>query len=208
MTEQDLLHSIDPTPQPVTRGGFTVGNIVLITGVILFAAVIGIALLRGQQTQPTSGQAPDFSLTTFDGEPFRLSDQRGRIVLVNFWASWCAPCREEAPLLEAIWQDYRNRGVVVVGIAYADLDSESRAFIEAFGVTYPNGADVGTLISKNQYHIIGVPESFIIDQNGQIQRFFFQILPDSARGDGELYVTDASIRATLESLLAQAESAS
>ncbi len=205
MTDSDFLQQIDPAPEPIRHGGLSVGSIVLITGVVLFAAVIGIALLRQQQTQPTSGQAPDFTITTFDGQPFTLSEQRGTIVVVNFWASWCAPCREEAPLLEALWRDYQDRGVIVVGVAYADLDNDSRAFIDEFGITYPNGADIGTTISKNRYHILGVPETFIIDQNGNIRRFFFQLLPDSAGGDDDLFVKIASVRATLDILLAEAE---
>lgn len=206
MTDTELLKQLgidEPETAQPPRRGLGAGSIVLIVGVVLFAFVILLALIRQQQTQPTSGQAPDFTITTFDGETLRLSDLRGRVVLLNFWASWCGPCRDEAPLLEQLWQDYRDRGVVVVGVAYSDLDTDSRAFINEFGVTYPNGPDTGTTISKNQYHIVGVPETFVIDQNGDVQRFFFQLLPDERGGDNELFVTDTSLRTTLEQLLAQ-----
>ena len=205
MTDTEFLDQLDPTPEATPRR-LSVGSMVLIFGVVLFALVILIALLRQQQTQPTSGQAPDFEITTFAGDTVRLSDLRGQVVVLNFWASWCIPCREEAPMLETLWQDYRDRGVVVLGVAYADVDADSRAFIDEFNITYPNGADAGTTISKNQYHILGVPETFVIDQSGNIQRFFFQVLPDSISGDQDLFVTISSLRATLDSLLAQPES--
>ncbi|MDX2161880.1 MAG: TlpA disulfide reductase family protein [bacterium] len=197
-----------PEDEPAPTRGLSIGSWVLIGGVAVFALVILVALLRQSQTQPTSGQAPDFTITTFDGAPFNLAAQRGNVVVVNFWASWCAPCRDEAPLLEQLWQDYRDRGVVVVGVAYSDVDSNSQAFIREFGITYPNGPDTGTRISKNDYHIIGVPETFIIDQQGNIRRFFFQVLPDTGRGDDDLFVRIGSVRATIDALLAEGETPS
>lgn len=156
--------------QPSSRRGFSLGSVVLIIGFILVAAVIGMQLARQNQTQPTSGPAPDFSLTTFSGDTFRLTEQRGKVVVINFWASWCGPCRDEAPILQSVWQRYRDQGVVLVGVAYLDIDQDSRAFIDEFGITYPNGPDIGTRISET-YRIQGVPETFVLDQNGQIVEF-------------------------------------
>ncbi|MBE0690552.1 MAG: TlpA family protein disulfide reductase, partial [Anaerolineae bacterium] len=150
--------------------GFHLSSIVLMVGIVLAVAVIGIALTRRNLSQPTSGPAPDFTITTFDGSQFRLSEQRGKVVIVNFWASWCGPCRDEAPILQSVSERYRDRGVVLVGVAYLDSDSDSRAFIDEFGITYPNGPDVGTRIS-DQYRIQGVPETFVVNQNGEITRF-------------------------------------
>lgn len=132
--------------------------------------VLGASLLRVGQSQPTSGPAPDFTLQTFEGDVFRLADQRGKVVIINFWASWCVPCRDEAPILQDVWERYRDRGVVMVGIAYLDVEKDSLAFTEEFGIIYPNGLDVGQLIAK-QYRIQGVPETFIVDPGGNIIEF-------------------------------------
>ncbi|MFN8527751.1 MAG: TlpA disulfide reductase family protein [Anaerolineae bacterium] len=204
--EHEVLNVLSED-EVLPRAKLGIGSILLITGVVLFALVILLALIRQQQTQPTHGQAPDFTITTYDGQPFRLSDQRGKVVVINFWASWCGPCRDEAPLLESLWQEYRDRGVVFVGVAYADLDSDSQAHLAEFGVTYPNGPDVGTVISKQQYHIVGVPETFVIDQEGAVQRFYFQLMPDpvvpsTPSADDDLYITVSDLRATLDELLA------
>ena len=158
---------IEETP-PVQRG-FNLGSALLLIGIMVIVAIIGIALAQQLETQPESGPAPDFTLTTFDGETFALAAQRGNVVVVNFWASWCVPCRDEAPILQSLWERYRDRGVVLVGIAYADAESKSLAFIDEFGITYPNGPDVGTRISDD-YRITGVPETFIVDQDGNIVR--------------------------------------
>jgi cytochrome c biogenesis protein CcmG/thiol:disulfide interchange protein DsbE len=111
--------------------------------------------------------APDFVLTTFDGRPFRLSDQRGSLVVVNFWGSWCVPCREEAAALERGWQAGRDRGVVFVGVNLWDRAPAARDFVARHGVTYPTGLDAAgeTAIA---FGVRGLPETFFIDRSGEI----------------------------------------
>ncbi|HIP71854.1 MAG TPA: TlpA family protein disulfide reductase, partial [Anaerolineae bacterium] len=99
------------------------------------------------QGQVDSGMAPDFTLTSFDGETITLSELRGQVVIINFWASWCPPCREEAPYLEATWRKYKDQGVVFIGVDYVDTETAALAYIEEFDITYFNGPDVGTRIS-------------------------------------------------------------
>jgi cytochrome c biogenesis protein CcmG/thiol:disulfide interchange protein DsbE len=187
MTDVEMLSEQQPLPRP----GLGVGSIVLLVGVALTAIVFGVALLRQSQTQPQSGAAPDFTLTTLDGEQIRLSEQRGKVVILNFWASWCIPCRDEAPVLQNIWEQYRSRGVIVVGVAYTDTERGAREFIAEYGQTYPNGMDIGTRIS-DLYHIQGVPETFVIDQQGNIAEFIYAA------------VNEADLSALLDSLLEDA----
>lgn len=149
------------------------GSIVLILGIIAVAAVFGIALARQNAGQPVSGPAPDFTVTTFDGQRFKLSEQRGKVIVINFWASWCIPCRDEAPELQATWEAYQNRGdIILLGIAYADNGPRSLAFMEEFGITYLNAPDIGTRIS-DQYNIQGVPETFVIARDGTVSEFIY-----------------------------------
>ncbi len=181
--------------QPQKRG-LSAGSIVLLVSLVVAVVVIGLALVKQNQTQPTDGAAPDFSLTTFDGEEVRLSDFQGQVVVLNFWASWCGPCRQEAPELVATWEAYRDKGVVFIGVAYLeDSEASALAFIEEFGAYYINGFDYGTRIGR-LYNVQGVPETFIIDQNGEIQYFYMQPL------------TYQTLARVLDDLLAKGETAS
>ncbi|MBI4561552.1 MAG: TlpA family protein disulfide reductase [Candidatus Rokubacteria bacterium] len=110
---------------------------------------------------------PPFALDLFDGGRFELEAQRGKVVVVTFWASWCVPCREEAPLLEAAWRASRDRGVVFVGVNVQDQEPAARRFIEEFGLTFPNGPDPGSRIAVD-YGVYGIPELFFVDGSGGI----------------------------------------
>ena len=121
--------------------------------------------------------APDFTLPLFEGydgglgqSTFTLSEMRGRVVLINFFASWCIPCEEEAPELEAAYRAYKDRGVIFLGIAWADNDADAVNYLKRFNITFANGPDRGTKIGP-KYHITGVPETFIVDQQGNVAFF-------------------------------------
>ncbi len=111
--------------------------------------------------------APPFTLTLFDGSMLRLEQLRGKVVFLNFWASWCVPCREEARDLEAAWRKYQTQDVVFVGVNIQDKEPDARAFLEEFGITYPNGVDHGSRIAID-YGVYGIPETFFIDREGRI----------------------------------------
>lgn len=146
------------------------------TWVGAFAPVIGLLglLAYGFRTNPreipsplVGRLAPALSLAVFDGGRFTLAEHTGKVALVNFWASWCVPCREEAPLLEAAWRAYRDRGLVFVGVNVQDSEPAARAFIREFAVTYPNGQDPGGRIAID-YGVYGIPETFLITPGGRI----------------------------------------
>jgi cytochrome c biogenesis protein CcmG, thiol:disulfide interchange protein DsbE len=111
--------------------------------------------------------APSFVIETFDGENFDLSVQRGKVVVINFWASWSGPCRTEAKVLKTIWNEYKDRGVAFIGIAYTDTERNARHHLEEFGVEYPTAPDKRAEISK-MYLLRGVPETYIVDQKGNL----------------------------------------
>ena len=188
----DLLIEPDLIETPPSRKGLGLGGILLLLAVVAIALVFGLALARKNQTQPTAGPAPDFTLTTLDGAQINLASLKGRVVVVNFWASWCGPCRQEAPVLERVWQQYKDKDVVIVGIAYTDTENNAKAYLQQFGNTYPNGLDIGTKISE-MYNIQGVPETFIIDRKGNISRFFKVPFVEDAQQnfDGGKQLTDA-----------------
>jgi cytochrome c biogenesis protein CcmG, thiol:disulfide interchange protein DsbE len=112
-------------------------------------------------------QAAPFTLTLFDGRKVTLQELRGKAVFLNFWASWCVPCRAEAKDLEAAWQRKKDKDMVFLGVALQDTEKDSRAFLREFSVTYPNGRDDSGKIAVD-YGVWGIPESFFIDPQGRI----------------------------------------
>lgn len=169
LNDLELLTEAPPQAAATPQRGLSMGTLVLIVGIISVAVVFGLQLANRGQTQPQRGQfAPDFELVTYDGQTLRLSDLRGQIVVVNFWGSWCLACYDEAPSLQAIWEEYGDKGVLLVGVAWLDPDSKSLAFIEQFGLTYPNGPDTGERIAR-RYNITGAPENFVIGPDGRVE---------------------------------------
>jgi len=128
--------------------------------------------LAAQANRGDRPPAPDFALERLDenGE-LQLSSLRGKAVVVNFWASWCQPCKEEAPFLEGIWRDHGSRGLVVVGLDSKDFRADARRFADRFGLTFPLVYDgPGDLTSS--YGVTGFPETFVIDREGRVVEAF------------------------------------
>jgi len=144
------------------------GTVLIYAFVLGVLGLLGWGLMKVNSGQRESGMAPDFTLTSFDGESVTLSGLRGQVVIINFWASWCPPCREEAPYLESTWRKYQDQGVFFIGVDYADTEKEALAYIDEFGITYFNGPDVGTRIAQD-YRMDGVPETYFVAKNGELR---------------------------------------
>jgi cytochrome c biogenesis protein CcmG, thiol:disulfide interchange protein DsbE len=155
------------------------GRLLAWGGLLILLVILALGLLRSQQGPVSRGQAvPAFSLTTFDGETYNFEDLAGKIIVLNFWASWCKPCEQEAADLEAAWQLYKDRGdVVFLGVDYVDTEPEALAYLNKFKITYPNGPDLGTRISQT-FRIRGVPETYFVDREGNLA--YAQIGPFSS----------------------------
>jgi cytochrome c biogenesis protein CcmG/thiol:disulfide interchange protein DsbE len=159
--------------------------------------VVALSLVSQQGARPTPGSpAPDFTLGAYPGyaaslpDELKLSDLRGRPVVINFWASWCVECFKEADALEAAYRKYKDQGVVFLGVGYLDQDTPALAYLKQYDVTYRNGIDMQQRISK-AYRITGVPETFFIDKEGIVREV--TIAP----------LTEAQLSASIEKLLAQ-----
>ena len=135
--------------------------------VVVFA-LLAYSIATGPSAPPQPGApVPDFQLTTLDGKEIGLGALQGQVVVVNFFASWCTPCREEAADLEATWRVYEDQGVQFIGIAYKDAKSRAQAFLAEFGATYPSAVDPANRTAR-AYGVTGVPETFVIDRQGQL----------------------------------------
>jgi cytochrome c biogenesis protein CcmG/thiol:disulfide interchange protein DsbE len=144
-----------------------VGAIALIIAVLVSYAV----LARPSEPPQIGGPVPDFQFTALDGSSMNLGARRGEVVVVNFFASWCDPCRQEAAALEQTWRAYQGQEVQFFGIAYKDADSKAQAFLDEFDVSYPSTVDT-TNRAAREYGVTGVPETFVIDREGLLVRHF------------------------------------
>lgn len=148
------------------------GKYLIWLAVISFLLVLAWGLVKSTAERP-DGTAPNFDMQFFDGYEWQgrqnanLSEFEGKVVVLNFWASWCVECLLEADLLENTWQEYADKDVVFLGVAYIDVEPKSKAYLEQFNITYPNAPDLRSSIS-DKYEITGVPETFFIDKEGKV----------------------------------------
>ena len=147
-------------------------------GLVLALVVTGLLLTQGdaknefssKSSAETKEPAPNFTLLLIDGKNFNLSDYKGKPILINFFASWCLPCREEMPALEKIAHEYKPKGVVFLGIAIDDTEEKMKNFIAKYGVTFPVGLDKTAAIQKS-FGLYGIPTTYFIDKRGIINYF-------------------------------------
>ena len=143
--------------------------------IVSFLGLLVWGMLNKQPITGLSGitmvnrPAPDFTLTTFKGTTISLAGLKGMPVVINFWASWCPPCRVEAPLLERTWRAYKNRGLIFLGVNIQDRKEDALNYIREFNITYPNGPDPTGEIAIN-YGVSGLPVTFFVSSKGEVVR--------------------------------------
>lgn len=168
LTDQPM-QSPTETSTPVSASRSVMFWRLLFIGIpLLFILFLGLRLYQTNTSeQRAAGEAPPFTFTTFEGETISLADLRGKGVVLNFWASWCDPCRAEAELLELTWQQEKDRGIVFIGLDYLDQEPAAKAYLAEYQISYPNGPDLQSDAAR-RFGIKGVPETFFIDPEGKI----------------------------------------
>ena len=158
-------------------------RIMIVVGVSLvnlaLLVLLGSQLLTPAQNQSNAGSsplighpAPDFTLAVLSAHAgaaskMHLADLKGKPIMLNFWASWCDPCKHEAPLLQATWRSTQSQRIIFLGVDFQDTQSAGLNFLQTYGITYPNVAD-DTGSTAINYGVSGVPETFFIDRHGVI----------------------------------------
>jgi cytochrome c biogenesis protein CcmG/thiol:disulfide interchange protein DsbE len=167
------LNQANPPAAP-RRGAPIWVQILVWVGLLALLVLLGLRLFQAQHPIMSIGSTvPDFTLKLFDDYKYQtidhvnLVDLRGKVVVVNFWASWCVTCADEAPVMEAAWNYYQPEArVVFLGVDYTDVDAKALQSLTRFNITYPNGPDLGTRITPIFNRNIAMPETYIVDQQG------------------------------------------
>lgn len=135
---------------------------------ILPGLVLVCSLAAGGAAAAASDPAPDFTLKSLGGQNLKLSEMTGNVVLINFWASWCGPCREEMPLLNALHNKYKPLGFTVLGVNVEEQAENARGFLNDFPVDFPVLLDNKNRVSK-LYNVIAMPTTVVVDRDGNMR---------------------------------------
>lgn len=181
------MSEITQSAHPDQRSGMGKRNLIILGSIIPIAALFGLlgwAVARsdgipgGLVTNTRFGEiavdqrpAPEFASEALDGESISLSGLRGKVVMLDFWSSWCGPCRREAPALAEVYSEYEGKNVEFIGIAIWDNPGNVAGHVQEFDLSYPNLIDDKGLIGID-YGVAGIPEKFFIDGDGDLVRKF------------------------------------
>lgn len=166
------METSDPPQRDEAQRGFSPAWIAAGAIALLVLFLLGYAVIDQPTELPqVGGPVPSFQLDALDGSPIDLAAQQGNVVVINYFASWCGPCQQEAADLEQTWRDYQGQEVQFYGIAYKDAASKAQAFLDRFEVTYPSAIDPGNRTAR-AYGVTGVPETFVVDGQGNLVHHF------------------------------------
>lgn len=164
MVEESIANPAPQVKQSVARR-----LIVILGGAAILTVAFGVVWLQSAKYEPlvVGMPAPDFSLPDLEGKKRQLSDYRGKVIFLNFWATWCKPCKEEMPSMEVLWENFKNEDFVMLAVSMDRVTTQKdiSPFIESLKLTFPILTDSWGQTDK-RYKLMGVPETYIIDQNG------------------------------------------
>jgi cytochrome c biogenesis protein CcmG, thiol:disulfide interchange protein DsbE len=184
-TESGDVVAAPAQAQPASRA-VRLWQLVFVTILVAFVGILAFRLWDTNTTeQRADGMAPAFTFTTFEGETISLAELKGKGVVLNFWASWCDPCREEAALLEAAWRREQGNGIVFIGLDYLDQEPAAKAYLAEYDISYPNGPDLQSQAAR-RYGIKGVPETYFITPEGEIVQAVIGPVTNAAQLDSFL----------------------
>ncbi len=183
---EDSMPDAGETVDTPKSSAFLIWRLVFIAIPLIFVLLLARGLWDTNNSEHrASGMAPDLEFITFEGETITLASLSGKGVVINFWASWCQPCRDEAVLLEQSWQREQTKGIVFLGLDYLDQEPAAKAYLAEFGITYPSGPDLRSQAAR-RYGIKGVPETFFVNPNGEITDIVIGPIPNQAKMDAYL----------------------
>ncbi len=149
----------------------------------MVGAVIAVAVMSSVHAVGVQDSAPDFTLKSLEGSNLRLEEYRGQVVLLNFWASWCGPCRQEMPLLDRLHHRYEDTGFAVLGVNVEGETAPAQEIVEKTNVTFPILIDDGQKVSE-MYNLQAMPSTVVIDRDGVVRYIHLGYKP----GDEAKYV--------------------
>lgn len=175
---EETSHGLQDAPSRAVSPAWMAAGIIAL---LVFGLLAYALFARSTVSLEVGGPVPNFQLTALDGSTMDLASQRGNVVVVNFFSSWCNPCRQEAAELEHAWRDHKDRGVQFYGIAYKDAESKAQFFLTEFEVTYPSAVETGNRTAR-AYGVTGVPETFVVDQQGKLVQHFIGAITATGLG--------------------------